>query len=168
MLSEPLKAIIRMNFSVSESHFVLQISLPSEIIRKLLSIYYLHMDLCFQKKNIWNLENWIPSYFSWDTLYVSTYIGPAEVCPNNLFVSLTEPHFTGSGFMDQFCSFGFTTCGLLDLLLGLLEGFGCTLLGLLGQVCCFRIELVLVYLGVNPKYGGGRGVENSVNNVVQP
>ena len=50
VLSGPLLVSMNMNLSISEPHFVLQISQPTNIAQKRLCIQNLYMDLSFQKK----------------------------------------------------------------------------------------------------------------------
>ena len=80
-LSEPLRTSINMNLSVSEPHFVLQISQPPNIAQKWFCIKNLHMDLSFQEiKTIWKSDTWLlryeaktKSHFFWDALYVANF-----------------------------------------------------------------------------------------------
>ena len=49
-LLRPLLAIPNMTLTISEPHFVFQISKPPNIAQKWFCIQSLHMDLSFQKK----------------------------------------------------------------------------------------------------------------------
>ena len=50
VLEGPLEVSIKINLSVSEAHFVLQISQPPVIAHTWFYIHNLHMDLSFQMK----------------------------------------------------------------------------------------------------------------------
>ena len=61
--ARPLQVIPNLTLSVSESHFVLQISHLPNIAQKWVCTQNLHMALSFQKKKtVWNSVSWFLRY----------------------------------------------------------------------------------------------------------